>query len=229
MRVGHQAAHAHQLTHLRHVAPGAGVGHHPHGIEWIVLIEIAPYRRHQALVGFSPGVDHFGVTFHLGDFPQPVALFCFGNLLLRLSQQSRLVTWNAQVVYRNRYGGLGGIAETEILEVVGHGGRDGGAVVLIGPGHQVSERFFVHHPIAKWRRLLAQGHVHRGDRRGGGGAGGSLGGLGLFAGFLGGGGGHGGRIRWRRGFQAICRLVGQNLRLAGISVIRPLFQLEALS
>ena len=40
LRVGHQAAHAHQLTHLGHVSPGTGVGHHPHRVQRCVLVKI---------------------------------------------------------------------------------------------------------------------------------------------------------------------------------------------
>ena len=155
--VGHQAAHAHQLAHLGHVAPGTGVGHHPHRVEWIVLVEVAAHGRHQAFVGFGPGVDDLGVALNLGDLAEPIALFGFSDLLLGFSQQGSFVTRNAQVVDGDRNGGLGGVVEAEILELIGHGGRSCRSVVLVSPRDQIAQRLLVDDAVAEGWRLLAKG------------------------------------------------------------------------
>jgi len=195
LRVGHQAAHADQLTHLRHVAAGAGVGHHPDRVERIVLVEVPPHSGDEALVGLGPGVDHLGVALHFGDLTEPVTLFGFGDLLLGLLQQGRLVAGDAQIVHRDRHGGLGGVVEAQVLELVGHRRGGSGAVVLVGPGHQIAQGLLVDDPVAERGRLAAQGRAaglgcHVGGRGGG---------LALLAGLLGGGGGHGRRSRRARG------------------------------
>ena len=118
LRVGHQTAHANQLTHLGHISPGAGVSHHPHRVEWIVLVEVAANGLNQTLIGLSPGVDHLGVTFHLGDFTKPVALLGRRDLIFGLLEQGAFVARNAKIVNRNRHGGLGRETEAQILEIV---------------------------------------------------------------------------------------------------------------
>ena len=93
--VGHQAPHPHELTHLGHVAPGAGVGHHPHRVERVVVVEVLFDFFDQTLVGFCPGVDHLGVPFHLSDLPEPVTLLGVGDLLFCLLQQAHLFARDA--------------------------------------------------------------------------------------------------------------------------------------
>ena len=118
--IGHQAPHAHQLSHLGHVSPGAGVGHHPDRIQRCVLVEVLLDRIHQTLIGLSPGVDDLGVTLHLRDLTQPVTLLRGCDLLLGLSEQGFFRLGNLQIVHGNRNRRLSGVAEAEILELVGH-------------------------------------------------------------------------------------------------------------
>ena len=175
LRVGHQAAHAHQLTHLGHVSPGAGVGHHPHRVQRCVLVKVLFDGIHQTLVGLGPGVDHLGVTLHLGDFTQAIALFGGRDLFLGLAQQILLRLGHLEVVDGDRHSRLGGVLEAEILEVVGHGRRHRRAVVLVGPGDELLEGPLVDDLVAerRWglreRTRCAHGSL--------------FGGLGGFAGF----------------------------------------------
>ena len=187
--VGHQAAHAHQLTHLGHVPPGAGVGHHPDRVERVVVVEVLLDLFHQTLVGLGPGVDHLGVAFHLGDLTEAVALLGVGDLLLGLLQQAGLLTGDAQVVHGDRHGGLGGVVEAQVLQFVRHRGGGGGAVVLVGPRHQIPQLFLVDRAVAERRGRLAQGSGGAEHRCGGFLSSGLL--AALLAGFLGGSGGHG--------------------------------------
>ena len=58
------------------------------------------------------------MTLNLGDLTKSVALFGFSDLLLGFSQQGSFVTRNSQVVDGDRNGGLGGVVEAEILELI---------------------------------------------------------------------------------------------------------------
>ena len=156
LRVRHQAPHAHQLTHLGHVSPGAGVGHHPHRVQRCVLVKVLFDGIHQTLVGLGPGVDHLGVALHLGDFTQAIALFGGRDLFLRLTQQVLLGLRNAQVLHGDGHGRLGGIAEAEILELVRHLGGHSRAVILVSPGHQMLEGPLVDDVVSERRRGLGQ-------------------------------------------------------------------------
>ena len=119
--VGHQTAHPDQLTHLGHVSPGTGVGHHPHRVEWIVLVEVLLDRIDQTLVGLRPGVDDLGVSLDLRDHTQSIRLLGGRDQLLRLSEQILLRFGNLEIIHRNRDRSLGCVLETKILELVGHG------------------------------------------------------------------------------------------------------------
>ena len=186
LRVRHQTAHTDQLTHLGHVSPGPRVGHHPDRVERVVLVEVLFDFFDQTLVGFRPGVDHLGVTFHLGDLTQAVALLGVRDLLLGFFEQTSLFARDAQVIHGDGDGGLGGVVEAEILELVRQGGGGGGAVVLVGPSHQVPQLLLIDRPVTERRSRFAQGSVCGCWSL-------SLCGLlaGLLAGLFGGGGGHG--------------------------------------
>ena len=151
LRVGHQAAHAHQLTHLGHISPGTRVGHHPHRVKRCVLVKILFDSIHQTLICLGPGVDHLGVTLHLGDFTQAITLFGGCDLFLSLSQQVFLGLRHLEVVNRDRHSSLGGVLEPKILEIVRHRGRHCRAVVLVRPGHQLLQRPFIDDMVPEWR------------------------------------------------------------------------------
>ena len=149
MGVSHQAAHAHQLPHLGHIPPGARVSHHPNGIQRIVLIKITTNGLNKPFIGFCPCINNLGVTFHLGDFPESITLFGLGDLILSLLQQDGLVVWHPQVIHRDRHSGLGGIAEAQIFEVIGHGSSGCSAVVFVGPAHQTPKLLLIDNSIAE--------------------------------------------------------------------------------
>ena len=157
LRVRHQTPHAHQLTHLGHVSPGPGVGHHPHRVQRCVVVKVLLDGVHQTLVGLRPGVDHLGVPFHLGDFSQAIALFRCGDLLLGLTEQFLFGLGHLEVIHRDGHRSLGGVFETEILQVVGHGSRHRCAVVLVRPRHKLLQTALVDHMVAERRRSLAEG------------------------------------------------------------------------
>ena len=189
LRVCHQATHAHQLAHLGHVSPGTGVGHHPHRIEWIVLVEVLLDRIHQTLIGLGPGVDDLGVPLNLRDHTKAIRLLGGSDQLLCLSQQILLRLRDFQVIHRDRHRSLGGVFEAKILELVGHGGCGRRAVVFVSPGNQLFQAFLINHSVSeRWGSLRQGAGLLRSGSRSLGCLG-SLGGLGGLTGF-GRGGGH---------------------------------------
>ena len=60
------------------------------------------------------------MTLHLRDLTQPVTLLRGCDLLLGLSEQGFFRLGNLQIVHGNRNRRLSGVAEAEILELVGH-------------------------------------------------------------------------------------------------------------
>ena len=134
LRVGHQATHADQLAHLGHVAPSTGVGHHPHRIEWIVLVEVLLDRIHQTLVGLRPGVDDLGMTLNFRDHTKAIRLLSGRDQLFRLSKKILLRFGDLQIIHRNGHRSLSGVFEAKILELVSHGRRGRRAVMLESPG-----------------------------------------------------------------------------------------------
>ena len=156
LRVGHQAPHSDQLTHLGHVSPSAGVGHHPHRVQRRVFIKILFDGIHETLVGLRPGVDHLGMAFHLGDFTKAIPLFSRGDLLLGLAEQLLLGGGNLEVVDRDRNSCLGGVLKAQVLELVGHLRRHSSAMVFVGPRHQIFQTALIDDVVSKWRWSFAQ-------------------------------------------------------------------------
>ena len=133
MGVRHQTAHAHQLTDLGHIAPSPRVGHHPNRVERIVFVEVLFDSINQTLVGLRPGVDHLGMTLNLCDDTKAVGLLCLCNQFFSLSEQILLCSGNLEIVYRNRNSSLGGVLETQILQLIRHRRGNSRSVILKGP------------------------------------------------------------------------------------------------
>ena len=109
-RLGHQAAHAGQLTHLVLASPGTGIGHHVNRIEaffnnrftFFILHRFAPFVCRGSYFhgfhhfvgyvvgGFGPDVDHLVVLLSLGNQPLGVLPAYFGHLFFSFFQDGRL-------------------------------------------------------------------------------------------------------------------------------------------
>ena len=127
-RLGHQAAHAGELLHLRRRAAGAGVAHHVDRVDRlgrgrVILVDL--HRRDAVhhllgdLVGaLRPGVDHLVVLLELGDQAVVVLLLELAHELVGLLDDLRLGVRDHHVVLAERDAGLEGVIEAERHDAV---------------------------------------------------------------------------------------------------------------
>ena len=86
-RLGHQAAHAGELLHLRGRATRTGVRHHPHRVDRLARLRRRNALHHllgDAIRAARPGVDHLVVLLARGDQAVLVLLLVLLHFLLRL-------------------------------------------------------------------------------------------------------------------------------------------------
>ena len=126
-RLGHQAAHAGELLHLRLRAAGAGMGHHVDRVD----------RRHAAVLALglrldlvhhgvgdlvaaaAPGVDHLVVLLLLGDQAVLILLLVILHERAGLVDQADLLVRDDHVVLAEADAGLEGVAEAQPHDRVG--------------------------------------------------------------------------------------------------------------
>ena len=154
-RLGHEATHASQLTHLILAAARAGIRHHENGIEsgrlvtagrWRVLHGFHHFIGH--VVGrLGPYVDNLVVLFTLGDQPFGVLASNLRHLFFGLFQNIPFLFRDNHGVYGNRQPALSGITVADVLESVGQNDRCFGAQPAIDQVHQLPEGLLVHDVI----------------------------------------------------------------------------------
>src|SRR5690606_11446073 len=119
LRLGHEAAHPGELTHLVTVTARARVHHHVDGVEPVVrALEPAHHGVRHVVVGMRPGVDHLVVTLAVGDHAVLVGAGVPRDLRLRLGQDLALLLRDHQVHQADRDPTQGRVAEAEVLERV---------------------------------------------------------------------------------------------------------------
>ncbi len=124
--LGHQAAHAGELLHLRGRAARAGVGHHPHRVDGL-----ARQRRRNALhhllgdaIGATrPGVDDLVVLLARGDQAVLVLLLVLLHFLRRRRDQLDLGLRDDEVVLAERDAGPARVVEAEAHQAIGEDHR----------------------------------------------------------------------------------------------------------
>ncbi len=129
--LGHQAAHASELTDLRSGATGARVGHHVDGIERLlthvlamtILDRLVGEVIHQRLADFiartAPDVHHLVVALALRHQTGGVLLLDFLDFLFGASDDRVLLFRNQHVVDADRDAGLGRQREARLQQLVG--------------------------------------------------------------------------------------------------------------
>ena len=138
LRIGHQSTHPHQLSHLGHVSPGAGVGHHPDRVQGIMFRERPLDSLNKTLIGFCPRINHFCMPLHLCNLSQPVTLFCTGNFFLSFIEKDFLVFRNSQVIHGDGNSRLGRIVKTKIFQLIGNGRCGRSAKLLVSPSNEIA-------------------------------------------------------------------------------------------
>src|SRR5579862_3068470 len=126
-RLGHEAAHAGELTHLRRRAARAGMRHHEDRVDLTLLafLRRGPRRRdflhHRFCDGFGalrPGVDDLVVLLALGDQAVVVLLLEFLHQIAGLFDGRTLGMRHHHVVLAERDAGLEGVMEAECHDAV---------------------------------------------------------------------------------------------------------------
>ncbi len=121
-RLGHQAAHAGKLLHLRWRTARTGVAHHVDGVHrlgavgFLVDLNRADALHHflgDEIAALAPGVDNLVVLFALGDEAVIVLLLVFLHERLRVADELRLGVRNDHVVLAERDAGAAGMAQSQ--------------------------------------------------------------------------------------------------------------------
>ena len=123
--IRHQAAHAGQLTDLRHGATGAGVRHHKDGV---VPVQSRLQGLGHILGGLLPSLDHQAVPLVVGEEAPLKLAFNLHNLLLRLADQGVLLLGNGHIVNGDRQRAQGGVVVPAGLDDIQHFRRLGKAM-----------------------------------------------------------------------------------------------------
>ena len=125
-RLGHQAAHAGKLLHLRRRTTRAGVRHHPDRVHLLLAAVLVLLHRGDALhhllgdlIGaLRPGVDDLVVLLELRDEAVVVLLLELAHELGRLGDDLRLGVGDEHVVLAERDAGLERVAEAQRHDLV---------------------------------------------------------------------------------------------------------------
>src|SRR5262245_453367 len=120
-RLGHETAHAGQLTDLLLAASGAGVGHHVDRVELAALLaafQLAEHLLGDELGDVRPDVDDLVVALTVGDDAVLVLLLDFVHLFACGRDLPLLRRRDVHVVDADRETGQGRVAEAEVLQLV---------------------------------------------------------------------------------------------------------------
>ena len=135
VRLGHQAAHAGQLTDLGGATARTGVGHHEHRVEArlfrvlavagddFFLADLRHHRLGDVVVGLGPDVDHVVVTLGTGGQTLAVLVVDVLHLGLGFGQDAHLLFRHHDVVEAERDARLGRHAEAGVHQLIGEDHR----------------------------------------------------------------------------------------------------------
>src|SRR5665213_2619908 len=115
-RLGHQTAHAGKLFDLRRRAAGAGIGHHPNGVDRLAGLGRLDRLHHfigDLFRAVRPHVDHLVVFLALGDQAVEILLLVFLDLVGGRGDQLFLRRRDDQIVLAERDAGLARLIEAE--------------------------------------------------------------------------------------------------------------------
>ena len=144
-RVGHQTAHAGQLSDRLNATLGcARYGHGSDPVDWVQI-----FRDSDRDVIRRPGpeLDDLDVLFVFRDESAPVLAFDLIDAARCCFQDRRLLFWHVDVAYCNRHATLSCVAESQRHHVVDKVRRAFLPEPLVADAHQFVERFLVHGPI----------------------------------------------------------------------------------
>src|SRR6266436_8992111 len=146
--LGHQAAHARELTDLVARAAAPGVEHHEHRVEPALgALHGLHHGVRDVVVRVRPGVDHLVVALAEGDLAGGVGPLEPLDPALGIVQQARLLGRDLQVLDADRHAAHGGVAEAELLQVIEelHRARESGPPIAVE--HQLRQVALAHHLV----------------------------------------------------------------------------------
>ena len=173
--LGHQAAHASQLTHLVLVTTSTRIGHHIDRVEALVFLLLAglgigkhvvgyflDHLRRDVLCGLGPHVDHLVVLFSTGDDTVAVLMFDVVNLCLRGSQNVLFAFRNGEVFHADGHARAGGEFVTHVLQTVAQNDRGLDAAVAVGRAHETRNVLLGEHAVDVFEaQLFGQDVAHQ--------------------------------------------------------------------
>ena len=159
-RLGHEAAHAAELSHLVRVASSTGVGHHEDRVEAGVVGFAARLRIDHVIDGdflhhflgngggsLRPHVNHLVVLFGTGDDTVAVLLFDVVHFGLRGGNDGLLAGRNGHVLEADGNARASGELVTDVLQLVAQddGVLDAGG--LVGDAHELADGLLGEHLV----------------------------------------------------------------------------------
>ena len=171
-RLGHQAAHAGELTNLLLRAASAGVSHDVNGIDvadFVVLLHGGEHLVRDFFRDGRPDFDDLVVAFAVGDGAVQILLLHSDGLLFGVTDQTRFARRNDHVVDSDRQAGHGGVVETELLDAVQHPHRGFQTEAQVAVVHQVAHALLLEQAVDVGHlcRAALQVVVHDGAAHGG--------------------------------------------------------------
>ena len=156
VRLGHQAAHAGELTDLRRGAPGAGVGHHVDGVEGRLglvftvtvnddfLVQVVHHRLGDLVVGARPDVDHLVVALTAGHQTGSELLLDLADFFLGGGDQLHLGFRDHHVLDTDGGAGQRRFAEAHVHDLVGEDAGFLGTENPVAGVQQLGDRLLGH-------------------------------------------------------------------------------------
>ncbi len=153
----HQSAHPGELANLLLAAAGARIGHDEDRVEFILacvmLGHLAEHLIGDPFGNIRPDVDDLVVAFAVGDGSVLILFLHLDDALAGAVDQLALVVGNDQVLDTDGNAGLGGMQETQILQVIKHLDGDFEAEMQVTVVHQLLESLALHQPVDEGHAL----------------------------------------------------------------------------
>src|ERR1019366_6108022 len=170
--LGHQAAHAGELTNLLLGTASARVSHDVNGIDvadFVVLLHGGEHLVRDFFGNRRPDFDNLVVAVAVGDGAVQILLLHSDRLLFGVAYQTRLARRNDHVVDSDREARHGGVVEAELLDAIEHPHRGFQTKAQVAVVHQVAHALLLHQAVdighlsgAALKVVVHDGAAHRG-------------------------------------------------------------------
>src|SRR5690606_21864722 len=164
VRLGHQTTHTRQLTDPGRGAPRAGVGHHIHRVEGLLILfvtvavdhflfpQVVHHRLGYQFVGAGPDVDNLVVLLAVRHQTGRKLAFNFFYFSVCVSNDFCLGIRNHEVVHTDRRTRAGGVTETGVHHLVGEANGVLQAHTAVRGLDHVGNRLLLHRAVYQFKR-----------------------------------------------------------------------------